>query len=153
MAITGWMVLWRGSATWIRFSRTMFRSRLFLFTRNFSNSLLYTLYLGAGFYLNATQEPWNKNWKMYDYVAKELPQVIAANLPIVSIFYLYCFLHIVRLRQNIISSTDLSLSNYLSRIPRAPPLPDTLWQVFYSSISSPFVVINQSYADKIMCVS
>ncbi|KAF9081950.1 hypothetical protein BGX29_000488 [Mortierella sp. GBA35] len=36
----------------------------------------------AGFYLNATQAPWNKNWKMYDYISKELPQIIAANLPI-----------------------------------------------------------------------
>ncbi|KAF9411288.1 hypothetical protein BGZ94_001380 [Podila epigama] len=36
----------------------------------------------AGFYINATQAPWNKNWNMYDYVAKELPEVIAANLPI-----------------------------------------------------------------------
>ncbi|KAG0043965.1 hypothetical protein BGZ83_010803 [Gryganskiella cystojenkinii] len=36
----------------------------------------------AGFYLNATQEPWNKNWKMYTYIAEELPHVIAANLPI-----------------------------------------------------------------------
>ncbi|KAF9390042.1 hypothetical protein BGX21_011572 [Mortierella sp. AD011] len=36
----------------------------------------------AGFYLNATKAPWDKNWKMYDYVSKELPEVIAANLPI-----------------------------------------------------------------------
>ncbi|KAG0056946.1 hypothetical protein BGZ90_005433, partial [Linnemannia elongata] len=36
----------------------------------------------AGFYLNATQAPWNKNWKMYDYISKELPQVLSANLPI-----------------------------------------------------------------------
>ncbi|KAF9209935.1 hypothetical protein BGZ49_009861 [Haplosporangium sp. Z 27] len=36
----------------------------------------------AGFYLNATQAPWDKNWKMYDYIVKELPEVIAANLPI-----------------------------------------------------------------------
>ncbi|KAF9997589.1 hypothetical protein BGZ79_008729 [Entomortierella chlamydospora] len=36
----------------------------------------------AGFYLNATKAPWDKNWKMYDYISKELPEVIAANLPI-----------------------------------------------------------------------
>ncbi|KAG0357535.1 hypothetical protein BGZ54_000307 [Gamsiella multidivaricata] len=36
----------------------------------------------AGFFLNATQAPWDKNWKMYDYIVKELPEVIAANLPI-----------------------------------------------------------------------
>lgn len=42
------------------------------------------LSIGAGFYLNATQAPWDKNWKMYDYVAKELPEVVSTNLPIVS---------------------------------------------------------------------
>ncbi|KAI1316178.1 hypothetical protein EDD11_010350 [Mortierella claussenii] len=36
----------------------------------------------AGFYLNATQAPWDKNWQMYDYIVKELPEIIAANLPI-----------------------------------------------------------------------
>ncbi|KAF9579629.1 hypothetical protein BGW38_004042 [Lunasporangiospora selenospora] len=36
----------------------------------------------AGFYLNATQTPWDKNFKMYDYIAKELPSLVAANLPI-----------------------------------------------------------------------
>ncbi|KAK3818338.1 MAG: putative esterase D [Benniella sp.] len=36
----------------------------------------------AGFYLNATQHPWDKNWKMYDYIAQELPQVLAENLPV-----------------------------------------------------------------------
>ena len=29
--------------------------------------------LGAGFYVNATQAPWSKNYQMYDYVTKELP--------------------------------------------------------------------------------
>lgn len=39
--------------------------------------------LGAGFYLNATEQPWAKNYQMYDYVVHELPVVIAtANLPI-----------------------------------------------------------------------
>ncbi|GMH20175.1 hypothetical protein Nepgr_022016 [Nepenthes gracilis] len=36
--------------------------------------------VGAGFYLNATQEKW-KNWRMYDYVVKELPQVLSENCP------------------------------------------------------------------------
>ncbi|KAM1306649.1 hypothetical protein ACFX2H_009005 [Malus domestica] len=31
--------------------------------------------VGARFYLNATQEKW-KNWRMYDYVVKELPQLL-----------------------------------------------------------------------------
>lgn len=38
---------------------------------------------GAGFYLNATQSPWNQHYRMYDYVVTELPQVVAANFPIV----------------------------------------------------------------------
>lgn len=37
---------------------------------------------GAGFYLNATQEPWAKHYRMYDYVVQELPGAIAANFPI-----------------------------------------------------------------------
>lgn len=31
---------------------------------------------GAGFYLNATQEPWNKHFKMHDYVRHELPRLV-----------------------------------------------------------------------------
>ncbi|MBT3703101.1 MAG: S-formylglutathione hydrolase [Alphaproteobacteria bacterium] len=37
---------------------------------------------GAGFYLNATQEPWSQHFHMYDYVVDELPELIAANFPI-----------------------------------------------------------------------
>lgn len=33
---------------------------------------------GAGFYLNSTVEKW-KNWRMYDYVVKELPKVLSEN--------------------------------------------------------------------------
>ena len=39
----------------------------------------YKLGCGAGFYLNATQEPWSKNYNMYDYITKELPDIIATN--------------------------------------------------------------------------
>jgi S-formylglutathione hydrolase len=34
---------------------------------------------GAGFYVNATVEPWAKHYKMYDYIVKELPAIIEAN--------------------------------------------------------------------------
>lgn len=34
--------------------------------------------VGAGFYLNAKQEKW-KNWRMYDYVTKELPSLLSEN--------------------------------------------------------------------------
>ncbi|KAJ1019539.1 hypothetical protein NDA18_006019 [Ustilago nuda] len=38
---------------------------------------------GAGFYLNATKEPWSKAYNMYDYVVKELPKKLEENnLPI-----------------------------------------------------------------------
>lgn len=37
---------------------------------------------GAGFYLNATEQPWSKNYQMYDYVVKELPQIINDNFPV-----------------------------------------------------------------------
>ncbi|MEJ1995273.1 MAG: S-formylglutathione hydrolase [Limibacillus sp.] len=32
---------------------------------------------GAGFYLDATQEPWSKAYRMYSYITSELPGVIA----------------------------------------------------------------------------
>jgi S-formylglutathione hydrolase len=41
----------------------------------------YDFGLGAGFYLNATEAPWRANYRMYDYVTKELQEVIAANFP------------------------------------------------------------------------
>ncbi|XP_072978872.1 S-formylglutathione hydrolase-like [Typha angustifolia] len=34
--------------------------------------------VGAGFYLNASNEKW-KNWRMYDYIVKELPKVLSEN--------------------------------------------------------------------------
>ena len=42
----------------------------------------YDLGKGAGFYLNATQAPWQAHYQMYDYVVKELPSMIQANFPI-----------------------------------------------------------------------
>jgi len=42
----------------------------------------YDLGLGAGFYLNATEAPWNKHYKMYDYVTQELPDLINDNFPV-----------------------------------------------------------------------
>ena len=39
--------------------------------------------LGAGFYVNATQAPWSKNYQMYDYITKELPALLkASDLPL-----------------------------------------------------------------------
>jgi S-formylglutathione hydrolase len=43
----------------------------------------YDFGLGAGFYVNATQAPWSKHYHMYDYVTKELPQVLEhSDLPL-----------------------------------------------------------------------
>lgn len=42
----------------------------------------YDFGLGAGFYVNATQEPWSEHYAMYDYVVSELPELINANFPI-----------------------------------------------------------------------
>lgn len=42
----------------------------------------YDLGLGAGFYVNATQAPWNKNYQMYDYVTQELPALIESHFPV-----------------------------------------------------------------------
>ncbi len=36
---------------------------------------------GAGFYIDATQQPWAKNYQMYSYVTQELPTLIAAHFP------------------------------------------------------------------------
>jgi S-formylglutathione hydrolase len=37
---------------------------------------------GAGFYCNATAEPWAAHYKMYDYIRDELVAVVNANLPV-----------------------------------------------------------------------
>ena len=37
---------------------------------------------GAGFYLDATQQPWAKHYRMRSYIERELPEVLAANFPV-----------------------------------------------------------------------
>src|SRR5690242_14981716 len=37
--------------------------------------------VGAGFYLDATQSPWSKHYRMYSYVTSELPALIDAHFP------------------------------------------------------------------------
>jgi S-formylglutathione hydrolase len=39
---------------------------------------------GAGFYVDATQQPWAPRYSMYSYVTRELPAVVAANFPAAS---------------------------------------------------------------------
>ncbi len=38
---------------------------------------------GAGFYVDATVAPWKQHYQMYSYVVKELPELIAANFPVI----------------------------------------------------------------------
>lgn len=44
----------------------------------------YDFGLGAGFYINATQAPFATHYRMYDYIADELPALLAAHLPMLS---------------------------------------------------------------------
>lgn len=37
---------------------------------------------GAGFYVDATREPWSRNYNMYSYVTRELPALIEAEFPV-----------------------------------------------------------------------
>ncbi len=37
---------------------------------------------GAGFYVNATEAPWNRHYRMYDYVTDELPALVARHFPL-----------------------------------------------------------------------
>mgnify|MGYP001821565052 FL=1 len=41
----------------------------------------YDMGLAAGFYLNATQDPWARHYRMYDYVTGELQQAVFDNFP------------------------------------------------------------------------
>jgi S-formylglutathione hydrolase len=37
---------------------------------------------GAGFYVDAAEEPWAKNYRMWSYVTEELPALVAAEFPV-----------------------------------------------------------------------
>ena len=38
--------------------------------------------VAAGFYLDATEDPWSRHYRMYSYVTRELAQVVEENFPI-----------------------------------------------------------------------
>ncbi|MFA3916370.1 S-formylglutathione hydrolase [Ruegeria hyattellae] len=42
----------------------------------------YDLGQGAGFYVNATRDPWRSNFRMYDYVVNELRSIVVDNLSV-----------------------------------------------------------------------
>jgi S-formylglutathione hydrolase len=41
----------------------------------------YDFGLGAGFYLNATEDPWRQHYHMYDYLTQELPEIFFEAFP------------------------------------------------------------------------
>ena len=41
----------------------------------------YDFGLGAGFYVNATEDPWRANYQMYDYLTSELQELLFAEFP------------------------------------------------------------------------
>ncbi len=42
----------------------------------------YDLGKGAGFYVNATEAPWAPHYRMWDYIAEELPRVLFSAFPL-----------------------------------------------------------------------
>lgn len=43
----------------------------------------YDLGKGAGFYVNAAEAPWSRNFRMWDYISDELPSLVVENFPII----------------------------------------------------------------------
>ncbi|MDG2451683.1 MAG: S-formylglutathione hydrolase [Paracoccaceae bacterium] len=46
------------------------------------NDDAYDLGQGAGFYIDATEAPWSENFKMWSYIATELPALLGENFPL-----------------------------------------------------------------------
>lgn len=42
----------------------------------------YDLGQGAGFYVDATEDPWAKHFRMWDYITRDLPGVVFENFPL-----------------------------------------------------------------------
>ena len=42
----------------------------------------YDLGQGAGFYVDATEAPWNQHYRMYSYILEELPSLIESEFPV-----------------------------------------------------------------------
>ncbi|MGB3243358.1 MAG: S-formylglutathione hydrolase [Sulfitobacter sp.] len=47
-----------------------------------SDDETYDLGQGAGFYVNATRDPWKRHFRMYDYIVSELRAIVMENLPL-----------------------------------------------------------------------
>ena len=46
------------------------------------NDAAYDLGQGAGFYVNATEQPWAEHYRMYDYITCELPALVREHFPV-----------------------------------------------------------------------
>lgn len=46
------------------------------------NDEAYDLGQGAGFYIDATQAPWHKHFKMWTYISEELPALVGEHFPL-----------------------------------------------------------------------
>ena len=49
-----------------------------------SDDEAYDLGKGAGFYVNATRDPWKSHYRMYDYVVHELPAFVERHFPVIA---------------------------------------------------------------------
>ncbi|MEP3442758.1 MAG: S-formylglutathione hydrolase [Sulfitobacter sp.] len=49
---------------------------------NVANDEAYDLGQGAGFYVNATQDPWKTHFQMWSYIADELPALLTEHFPV-----------------------------------------------------------------------
>ncbi|AGT07200.1 S-formylglutathione hydrolase [Paracoccus aminophilus] len=47
-----------------------------------ANDDAYDLGQGAGFYVDATEKPWSPHFKMWHYIAHELPELVFSNFPL-----------------------------------------------------------------------
>lgn len=47
-----------------------------------ANDEAYDLGQGAGFYVNATQAPWQPHFRMFDYITEELPALVEQHFPV-----------------------------------------------------------------------
>lgn len=52
--------------------------------KTIADNASYDLGQGAGFYLDATEEPWASHFNMYSYIVEELPTLVEANFPVTS---------------------------------------------------------------------
>ena len=50
-----------------------------------ANDAAFDLGQGAGFYLNATRDPWKPHFQMWDYVTDELPDILFSAFPLAEV--------------------------------------------------------------------